>query len=80
VIRVLFDDAIELAIRYGMDKGGMASVSVSWNPYLGSFQAEASWSDNVRLVGEAFREPEDALASLIARLEIEIEASNSNIL
>lgn len=69
-----YTDALMLARSAGCleNRGGMASVKVSYNPYDCHWEGEANWSSNNRLVGEGADTPMDAILNLIQSLEEEL--------
>lgn len=71
-----FEDAQTLASRLSgssaVKEGGMASVSVVFDPYESKWFAKADWSSNVAFNTSGSESPTDAILELIDILKEEI--------
>lgn len=70
----LFEDVLTLAMGLGGPGHGMASIRISWHPYLCKWQAEANWSDGTRIVSDDSDSPTDAICDLKSLLREEQNA------
>jgi len=66
MLETLLHEARSLASSYHQ---GMASVGVRWNPYEAKWEAEASWSDNTRVVSTPSDSTVDTIMELIDLLK-----------
>lgn len=68
-----YEEALSLAQSAGCldERGGMASVRVSWHPYDSNWEAEANWSSGERILTGS-DSPTDAILKLIDLLKEEL--------
>jgi len=71
MLETLLHEARSLANNHSAhsDTKGMASVGVRWNPYEAKWEAEASWSDNTRVVSTPSDSTVDVILELIDLLK-----------
>lgn len=68
------EEARAVASRLGArgGRGGMASVKLEWNPYLGKWRAEANWSTGARASSSTYDTGLEAVRDLIHCLEVDL--------